>query len=168
MTTVRQLSAQDVDAVLDIELADTSADDAMSVADKREYVATALATVESIHLGAFLGNELAGFCSLKPERVAGVWAVGYAVRPERRRLGIGRLLLDEAAALAVSIPDCRLLIARIEPTNRPSIALASSAGFVPLNGGEGMSARVVMGLFVRALTLDSSASQSAKDSMRTS
>jgi ribosomal protein S18 acetylase RimI-like enzyme len=86
-------------------------------------------------MGAFVGDELAGFVALiHPQRAKlrhGAEIAGMFVAPEQRRHGMGRWLLRAAIDHARSIAGIRQIKLGVNATNTAARALYESVGFAP-------------------------------------
>lgn len=86
-------------------------------------------------LGAFVGDELAGFVALvHPQRAKlrhGAEIAGMFVAPAQRRHGVGQALLRAAIDHARSLGGVRQIKLGVNATNVSARALYESAGFTP-------------------------------------
>ena len=86
-------------------------------------------------LGAFAGTELVGLVGIKREdprkllHKAYLW--GMYVAPASRKRGVGRQLVAEALALALSQLNVRQVTLGVNAQNGPAIALYEHMGFKP-------------------------------------
>ena len=91
-------------------------------------------TANSIHLGAFVNDELVGTVGVQRESMAkmahkaGLW--GMYVAPAHRGMGIGRSLVVEALALSKTFSGVRQVTLYVNAVNAGAIALYESLGFV--------------------------------------
>lgn len=100
-----------------------------------EFFAHRLAPDDNVWpLGAFRGKRLVGIVTLvrdgqlKARHKAALY--GMYVAPASRGLGIGRLLLTDAIALARKLQGVRQVRIGVVSANRPALRLYRSVGFV--------------------------------------
>lgn len=101
----------------------------------REEIARQLeeASKEGGILGAFADRELVGLAcmsrceGIKERHKAWIW--GIFVRPERRRQGVGRALLEQLLQKASVMEGLLLVKLTLEASNRPARALYYQFGF---------------------------------------
>ena len=95
---IRDADLGDLDAIMRLET-DTFATDAWS----RDLMAAELASPNTFYLAAISGDELVGYAGLSsPAGSEQADIQTIAVDPTHRRLGIGRVLLQQLLALAQS------------------------------------------------------------------
>jgi len=125
--TVRKLGRQDIPAILDLWNA-SGLHVRPEGRDSVEHIAHEMEQGSALFLGAFLGAEMAGVVLATHDGRKG-WVNRLAVPPERRKRGIGRLLVraceKEFEALGFGL-SCAL----IEDWNDPSMALFEKEGYV--------------------------------------
>ena len=87
---------------------------------------------DDFHLGAWVGEQLAGVLSIGPDDEPGQLCItGLVVRPDRQRAGVGRALLEDALARGQGMAFAVSTAAG----NTPALALYQSLGFVPYRYG---------------------------------
>ena len=85
-------------------------------------------------LGAFVGARLVGAMACERDGRAKVRHIGHLigmmVRPQARRAGIGRALLEACIAEAHKVPGLEMLTLSVTATNADAVRLYGRAGFV--------------------------------------
>jgi ribosomal protein S18 acetylase RimI-like enzyme len=89
-------------------------------------------TSDDFHLGAWVGEHLAGVLSIGPDdEPRQLCITGLVVRPDRQRAGVGRALLEDALARGQGMAFAVSTAAG----NTPALALYQALGFVPYRYG---------------------------------